>query len=69
MPETRALDPVGVRGAAVRVLTVAGEPEQRQDVTARPAREVTVRFTVRRAATGSHPVGIGTLTGEFGVRR
>ncbi|MGA5275595.1 hypothetical protein ACPCKL_17695 [Streptomyces cellulosae] len=56
-------------GTYTAVLTVAGEPEQRQDVTVRPGQEVTVRFTVRRAATGNCPVGIGTLTGEFGVRR
>ncbi len=58
-----------VKGTYTAVLTVAGEPEQHQDVTVRPGREVTVRFTVRRAATGSYPVGIGPLTGEFGVRR
>ncbi|MEW2326121.1 S8 family serine peptidase [Streptomyces griseoincarnatus] len=56
-------------GTYTAVLTVAGEPEQRQDVTVRPGGEVTVRFTVRRAATGTWTVGIGALTGEFGVRR
>ncbi|WP_268221514.1 S8 family serine peptidase [Streptomyces sp. EMB24] len=56
-------------GTYTAVLTVAGEPEQRQDVTVRPGGEATVRFTVRRAATGTWTVGIGALTGEFGVRR
>ncbi|NEC51092.1 hypothetical protein G3I18_21375 [Actinospica acidiphila] len=51
------------------MLTVAGEPEQRQDVTVRRGGEATVSFTVRRAATGTCTVGIGALTGEFGVRR
>ncbi|MGW7661848.1 CARDB domain-containing protein [Streptomyces sp. NPDC054756] len=57
------------KGTYTAVLTVAGEPEQRQAVTVRPGEEVTVRFTVRRDTVGTYSVGIGTLAGEFVVRR
>lgn len=57
------------KGTYTAVLTVSGEPEQRQDVTVRPGEEVTVRFTVRRDTVGTYSVGIGPLAGEFVVRR
>ena len=68
MQITASVKNVGEKaGAYDAVLRVNGEVERRQTVQVRADKTVRLSFDVRRSASGTYTVELGSLTGQFAV--